>query len=355
VYKVTSKTIEIRAFLAKENELVTIRDNFDLFISDKEVAKSVDAACFTYFNQNLIFVQEAKTVINGSVLENLSYVKNSEDKIANTIILSGDFELTYPSYSSNYYLFNLFTKELKKITRYFNLKNIFNSNEIICLTDGVKVNSYSAHEMQAIWQFDFTTLDTYQILQTKENKPYEVLKFLGVYLKELIVACSNGLILCLDIYTGIETRRFHNCDDYLLGSTTYHHFNDANVFVYDSENELLFALHTYYYMEIQLFTGSINITNLKEDMRLNYISFYSQKAGYAWDRNYIYTIANVANHDSHATKGDKCLLSVNRTTKKIEWKYIFENDSLNDIPQINSGKLYQLTANKELFVFEKGS
>jgi hypothetical protein len=221
------------------------------------------------------------------------------------------------------------------------------------ISSKTSIQSFLISGLKALWQFDLSPLGTYQPIRSTDNKPYEVIKFLGVCQSELIVACSNGLILCLDVNKGIEKRRFHTCSEYPLGSITYHHLNDANVFVYDEINELLFALHTYYYMEIKLSTGDITILNLREDMNNNGISFYRQNSGYAWDDTHIYTIADIAHHNSPVAKGDKCVVAVNRTAKRIEWKHVFENDSLNDVPQVSGDKLYQLTANKELYIFQK--
>ncbi len=228
----------------------------------------------------------------------------------------------------------------------FNGKCIVNDNK--------NIYTYSFPNVNLIWQFDLSMLGEYKPLRKDSFQKYEVIKFLGVWHDELLVICSNGLILCLDINNGQETRRFHKCPPYVLGSKTYDHFDYANSFVYDDKKEILFALQTFFYMEVNLQTGDINITDLKEDMAKNQISLYRRSSGYAWDDTHIYTIGEVANHESGMALEDRCLLAYNRSSQNIDWRYIFENDSINtDIPQLSGDKLYQLSANNTLHIFQK--
>jgi hypothetical protein len=205
-----------------------------------------------------------------------------------------------------------------------------------------------------LWQFDLAVLGTYTPLRSVEAESYEVKKFLGAWHNELLVACSNGLILCLDVRSGKETRRFHNCPGYRLGSVAFTHLELSEIFVLDEEKDILFALYAYYYIEIDLHTANIGITNLEQEMRENKIGYYRRSNGYAWDNEYIYTIGEVAEHNSAIAKGDRSLVAFGRGTKKTAWQHVFENDSINtDIPQVSGDKLYQLTANKVLYIFER--
>ncbi|HLO56645.1 MAG TPA: hypothetical protein VK169_20280 [Saprospiraceae bacterium] len=228
----------------------------------------------------------------------------------------------------------------------------FNNNAFVI--DVSIIQAYTLPTAKLLWQFDLSELGEYKPLRTNTYKKYEVLKFLGVWYDQLLVACSNGLILSLDINIGQEIKRFHQCPAYTLGSDTYHHFNNAYPFVLDEKREILFALHTYYYMEIKLDLGEIIVVDLRDNMEANKISLFRQSRGYAWDDTYIYTIGEVADHKSPLALGDRCLLAFNRFSKEIEWQYIFENDSINtDIPQVSGDKLYQLSTKKVLHIFKK--
>jgi hypothetical protein len=356
MYKIIDRHFNVRAFRVKDPIVLTVTSDFELLANKKFIAGDIADSHFKVINNQIIYSSRTNltTYIGEDVLENLGYLYCAASSHDDFIILMSDFELRYPNRSSKYHLYNIGDRKKIELFRFENLKNLYYNSSLLVFTTGYKISGYTLPTAVPLWQYDLSVLGEYTPFRTTDQKPHELLKFIGTWRNQLLVACSDGLILCLDINTGKEIRRFQECPEHQVGSIAQHKFHNAMEFVLDGENNLLMALSSYYYMEIELSSEHISIINLKETMKENNITFLRRSTNYAWDTEYIYSIGYVGGHDGPIAIGDKCLFLFNRRTHKIDWQYIFEEDSISiDIPQLSGNKLYQLSVKKTLYVFEK--
>jgi hypothetical protein len=168
--------------------------------------------------------------------------------------------------------------------------NFYDLGNAYTIIDNTQIHAYTLPTASSLWQFNLGSLETFYDDFNKVEKQYEVSKFLGVWQEELLVVCSNGLILCLNIKTGAEVRRFHQCPTYQLGSKTNNFFDSSDVFQLDETSNKLIALYAYFYMEIDLFTNEISICNLDDEMVKKQIELFQKKFGlcYRWRFNLYY-------------------------------------------------------------------
>lgn len=350
-YKLKDKIIDVLNFKTNHGQLIYKNKSKQIFCNDSIISENVLDEIYikdnyVIFNRkNITNIIDLKTLI-GTKIDDLE-VLNTYNYNNNSIILIDQKQTLFQFDIAIQQKIKLDLKEYN-----WGLIILYQNNLIII--DRYSINCYILPTATPLWQYDLSGLGEYTPFRSTNPKLYEVLKFIDVWQEQLLVACSDGLILCLDIQTGDEIRRFQQCPPYAIGSITREKFHDANAFVLDGSKNILMALNSYFYMEIDLNTNAVKIIDIRENMAEVNIDFLRQSRDYAWDDNYIYSIGNVAKHTSGIAKGDRCILAFNRHTYKIDWQYIFEDDSINtDIPQLAGNKLYQLTANKVLHIFEK--
>jgi hypothetical protein len=182
-----------------------------------------------------------------------------------------------------------------------------------------------------------------------------VQKFLGVWQNELLVACSNGLLLSLDVESGKLLHEWHSLPGYMQ---EIHYFAnlmpDGQNLVLDEARGMLIGIHVYTYFEIDLKTREVHQYDLREEMPAFGITEFKPCRSNPFTDTHIFVTAFMKKQEDNPNWSYDCLVALNRSSHKIDWQYKFEGESLGtNIPQLGGNRLYQLDNGKTLHVFEK--
>ena len=125
----------VYSFSIYDKEKVYVTEESELFLNNKEVALGIDLDNYDLYNDVIICIKNDDTIVGDLVISNKQYLKSSINYNSNTLILSGDFVLEYPKYSSVYYLFNLLDNSYKEVIRFESLKFILNTDDNLFLSN----------------------------------------------------------------------------------------------------------------------------------------------------------------------------------------------------------------------------
>ena len=180
----------------------------------------------------------------------------------------------------------------------------------------------------------------------------EIKKILGIWESELIVACSDGLLISLDIENGELKRSWQDISGFQFDSVIQNRIPKMEIFSLHGD-VLIGALHIFYF-ELDLKTGEIKIENLEEELKCFDIFHIKQTNDNPVTDSHIFLTAMMHQPDGDNKFSYDCLIALNRKTFKIDWQYKFENESLGtNIPKLAGDKLYQLDNGGTLHIFEK--
>jgi hypothetical protein len=127
---------KVYSFYIENDDLIYCDFNKNLFNNNNVfLDKNVDSYCYAFFLGNIIYVKNENTFINDKIINEKTFVKDTTVLQNHTIILSGEFELSYPDYSNNYYLYNIDSNKSNFITKYHNLIYITQQNVFVYLTE----------------------------------------------------------------------------------------------------------------------------------------------------------------------------------------------------------------------------
>lgn len=262
----------------------------------------------------------------------------------------------------NTYIENLDTGEFYKIesasTVHFQYQSLlwrknFKNNSI---------ETFSFPEAQPLWQFSIDQFGQYKKLYSPEMKTFELSNFLGVWEEELIVSCQGGMILSLNISTGDLIRKWdklpEKADDNIKEVFRGGLQQSGHVYQLNLIGNKIIAIYYHHIIEIDLVTGEIDLKNLIESLQQYNISAFQLKSGYAEDETHYYTTVHFDREKLGLNYIPTAVCAINKISLNIDWFYRFDEDGTGDyvsiqVPQIRNGKLYQLTANNTLHIFQK--
>lgn len=220
-----------------------------------------------------------------------------------------------------------------------------------------KVNS-----ARPLWDFNVQLLGVYDKLYSSEKLTYEVSKFLGIWQDELIVSCQGGLIFSLNIMSGDLVRKWdklpEQADDNIKEVFRGGLQQSGHVYQLNLDGDKIIAIYYRHIIEINLATGEIDVINLIESLQRHNMSDFQLKSGYAEDETHYYTTVHFDKDKMGLNYIPTALCAINKNSKSIDWFYRFDEDGSGDyvsiqVPQVSDGKLYQLTANGTLHIFER--
>lgn len=201
---------------------------------------------------------------------------------------------------------------------------------------------------------------TFTPLYKQDQKPFEVDKFLGVWKDELLVACNGGLLFSLNQQTGSLSRQWQglpkHADAYLQDVFRGQLYQKGYVYQLNQARTRIDAFFLHYYFYIDLEYGSMHLINCKESLQKYHIEVFKYSTAYAEDETHIYTKVTYNKETLGLDYIPSGLCAYNKKTLKIDWQYRFDthDDYLaTDNPQLSGDKLYQLSAGKVLYIFEK--
>ena len=320
--------------------LYGIKNKNELFFNQEMIYKG-KINSFRLFNKSIfISKSDEKIFIN----ENIKRKINIDFGFFIVDDFSVLFNLYSNDYSKQYYKYYNFKedKEYWTIEKYFGnfihqdnylFTSCFDKNYLskkIC-----KISLTTPQTPQ--WQFDLSQLGTFYSELSQQQEAYKVEKFIGIHQDRLYVALNGGMLLEIDIATGELTHRWEG------------DFSTRNFSLDTSKNELV-SLHNREYHHINIDTKEHNIINIKSELEKYDIVFIRHQGDIS--SSHIYAIAHLKN-DIWFKDG---IVAFNRKTQKIDWFYEDETFTTGtDTPKIAGNKLYQLSLNNELYIFEKTS
>lgn len=221
-------------------------------------------------------------------------------------------------------------------------KHIFLDQDILInsqyLDDG-RINAYKLLDGSEIWNFDTTTIGTWQDYDGSE-KPTQVTKVLGIYEGIIYIYLNSGKILLLDSDSGEKITVLKN-DKHPKFDT----FGDS--IELDIESGKLIQLARQDLIEVDLQTREVSMTRI-EDMNSSNIENASR---IAYDNTHIY----------FTDKNAQTLGALNRYTHKLDWIYKLPQERISKSEQPRFGKdiklkdniFYVLDNKNTLHIFDK--
>lgn len=191
-------------------------------------------------------------------------------------------------------------------------------------------------------------------LRLEQFAGVEVRGFLGVYQNQLLTACSDHLLLAVDVNTGEILRKWRELPGFEEGQYNSVLPEPAD-FVLDKEAEKLIGVFSKYYFEIDLASGDVSYEDIRPELSVHHINSFRRMGDNPFTKDLLFVTA-------HAELGERpnvdldCVLALNRNTKKVDWVHIFKDTGLGtNVPQITSTHLYQLDTENNLYIFEQAS
>jgi hypothetical protein len=347
------KSVEnITSFEVKNNYLQYVKGN-SLFINDKIIDNNTD--CIGVFIDEIYFVYSNYSDFKSRIY---NIEKNEIFKIVDYNIQNLKSNFGYLAYNYD----EKFNSNLLILNSDFNIQNNTNLlNTTISLVKGnigiqkfnnTQIHAYTLPTAQPLWQFNLGVLGTYQD-SNGETLAYEVQKIIGVWNNQLLVACKNGMLLSVDIENGKllhHWQYFNNQEnEKAYGGDK---IPDTIHFQLDKTNNTLIAAAYRSFTEIDLQSRKITVTDLKDQLEIHgALSFYSTSENSFNDTHLFCTVVIIEKPDNIFKNG---IAAINRHTKKIEWFFtdkIFGTGT--NAPTLSGDKLYQLTLDNILYIFQK--
>jgi len=242
-----------------------------------------------------------------------------------------------------------------EITNKKNSINFSNKNIYCCLV-GNEIYAYTVPKCTLKWKYKIAEFGKYND-RDGNLQDHKVDKFIGIWNDSLLVACSGQLILDINIKTGEINRKWQELPGY--GGTAFkgrlqHKLPSTNGFQLDISNSYLYHLADSFLVKIDLVSGEASFESLKSNLEENLFSGFRWSNAYAEDKTHIYTIAEIDGKALDLDYTPQCIVAFNKNKLEIDCHYRFEGDWIKtDIPQLSDNKLYQLSGDNVLYIFEK--
>jgi hypothetical protein len=359
------KSVEnITSFEVKNNYLQYVKGN-SLFINDKIIDNNTD--CIGVFIDEIYFVYSNYSDFKSRIY---NIEKNEIFKIVDYNIQNLKSNFGYLAYNYD----EKFNSNLLILNSDFNIQNNTNLlNTTISLVKGdigiqkfnnTQIHAYTLPAAQPLWQFDIGHFGVYKPIygRPNERKPYQVAKFLGLWQEELLLACEGGLIIALSLQIGKLIRKWDVLPEQIENNLkdTFHGLihQSGEVFQLNKAGDTIFGLYYQHWVEISLKTGLITAKCLKETFDKQHISSFQTKSGYAEDETHLYSTVFLDQQKLGLNYMPTAVCALNKLTCEIDWLHRFDFDNTGDyvsvqVPQVTDNKLYQLTQNHILHIFQK--
>jgi outer membrane protein assembly factor BamB len=214
--------------------------------------------------------------------------------------------------------------------------------------------SYSKIDGSVFWQVDISNLGKYIPFSQEEERKGEVKKFVGVYKNQLIVLLTGGKFISLDIENGNLNWETNEVNENLTNQGIDYGFSDPYNPFLDEEKGIVYMLQGEVLISLNLNTQkSLYEWHIKDETNEEYI-FIRQSRMY---KNQIYFTSWKKGNEGN----DDTIGIFDIETKKIIWKYTFDFEKGNFIPnsqdniQVNDSQLFVLDWKGTLHIFERES
>ena len=317
----------------------------NLLFSIQEDKKLVE----TYADTNLEITKSSNSLLVGSKL--IGYDRISLDHSVNNEPMLKGFKLPFDSNSELIYFFRR-DRESKEYR-----SGIFDTNSSSFILDMDSILNINFIEGDVLLNIEFTRIDkngnaVWKFIPNK-FEAVEIQKTIGVYQNQLLVSCSNHLLLSIDVATGKVLHHWQELEGFEVGSLYKDVLPDPTNFVLDKSAAKLIGVFDTYYFEIDLESKEISYHQLKDELAKHGIRSFRPFSQNPYTPDHLFLTAHtflseVPNVDLSS------VLALNRNTKKVDWVYIFKDTGLGtNVPQITSTHLYQLDLDHNLHIFER--
>lgn len=332
----------------------------ELFLNDKLIDDNYQFSGM-FFENYLYYHPKNNTT-------NFVDLKTNKKKVTNCIFykkneFEGDFLTSKKNFknANNEWESDLFLYSTSNFSEIKQLPNVIggfyrHKNFLIQIKNKKTISLKTIDLPELLWQFNLESLGKFED-RDGNLQNYEVLKFIGAWQNSILVACSGQLVLDINSKTGELNRKWQALPGY--GSSAFqgrlqHKLPSTDGFQLDISKSYLYHLAGAFLVTIDLVTGKADYQSLKNTLEENVFSGFRWSTGYAEDETHIYTIAEMNRFELGLDYIPQCIVAFNKKTLKIDWHYRFEGDWVKtDIPQLANNKLYQLSGDNTLYIFEK--
>lgn len=207
-----------------------------------------------------------------------------------------------------------------------------------------KLSSFNIDNGKVNWELDLGQISSSQFI-----------RFIAVYQNQLLIACSNHLLLSVNVNTGEILHQWQELVGFEVGSLYKDVLPDPTNFVLDEQSSKLIGVFDTYYFEIDLNSKEISYYQLKEELSKYGISDFRPFNDNPFTSEHLFLTAHTY-LDEFANIDLSSILVLNRKTKKVDWLYVIKGTGVGtNIPQITKTHLYQLDTDGTLYIFEKES
>ncbi|MFA0964005.1 hypothetical protein AB9P05_19515 [Roseivirga sp. BDSF3-8] len=323
------------------NKFVLTTDG--LFFNEEKIDERVET--FSLSNDRLISVKGNTTFL---------FVKRGdgfkeENQIHKTIIYQCTSlndalftsDLNLDDFTLNYEIVEFDTKNtVFEFGRLPISQGIYRDDSTILLYLENQLTYFKLYNQQSVWELT---------LETK----VKIERILGVYQNQLLLACSDHLLLSVDVKTGKILHKWRELPGFEEGQFYKGALPEPADFVLDKKSGKLIGVFSKYYFEIDLVSGEINYEDIRKELNTHHINSFRRMGNNPFTEEHLFVTAH-AELDERPNVDLDCILALNRHTQKIDWVHIFKDTGLGtNIPQITSKHLYQLDTEKNLYVFER--
>jgi len=330
-YHLKTKKKDVKSFKLEGSTLYYLSRE-GLFFNDSLVAKGIDQTNYSFYNGVMVFLKGEITHIG-------------EKKVDKSILVDSLYDYT-AIFSSN-----------------FNLDDFTLQYEVLDIKDFSLVYDFGHLPMMKSFlrkgdRF-YLHFEEELVCTSILNKKFDwklnkrVLKIIGEYQNQLLVACSDHLLLTVDVNTGEILHQWQELSGFEVGSFYKDILPNPANFVLDKLAAKLIGVFDTYYFEIDLGSKEINYFQLKDELSNYGISDFRAFSNNPFTPEHIFLTAHTY-LDDFPNVDLSSVLALNRKTQKVDWIHTFKDTGLGtNVPQITSTHLYQLDTEKNLYVFER--
>lgn len=315
-----------------------------LMVNDNSIIDDVEGNSFWFIDGGIYFFNEEgeRRFKKGDVNHLLKFPLFTEAELNGEILCKSNFRRENRKWKWELGVFNL---ESLNVVRELPFENY----TVELVVDYLGIGHSAKNELSAIDTKEDQIKWELKLDQFGEGELKEIL---GVYQAQLLVACSDHLLLSVDVNTGEILHKWQELPGFEEGQYKGLLPEPAD-FVLDKEAGKLIGVFSKYYFEIDLESGEISYEDIRQELNTHHINSFRRIGNNPFTKDHLFVTAHAELVERPNVDLD-CVLALNRNTKKVDWVHIFKDTGLGtNVPQITSNHLYQLDTERNLYVFER--
>lgn len=329
-YYLKNKKRGVKDFKVDDSNLLYLT-NEGFFINETLVTKKVDRTNYFTYNNIIVYSTGGSTYLGDRKIGKTILVSSLNKDVA---LFSSNLNLD--DLTLQYELINL--KDLSLVYDFGRLpviKTVLSESHQIYLHLEEKLICVNLSNYNIHWELKKT-----------------VSAILGVYQNQLLVGCSDHLMLSIDVNTGEILHKWQELPGFEAGQYKGVLPEPAD-FVLDKEAGKLIGVFSKYYFEIDIESCVIIYEDVRQELNAYSINSFRRMGNNPFTKDHLFVTAH-AELDERPNVDLDCMLALNRHTKQVDWVHIFKDSGIGtNVPQITGTHLYQLDTENNLYVFER--